>query len=417
MIVGSFLLVIIGWACLQFARPVFGTRATLILMSVKVAAGTIAMVYYLQIRHEGDLFYYDEKASEYLTDIQSGYPIWDFLAQEADPAAKATPQNRTFFFVKIIVVLYMVLGSSIWLSSVFLTFISFSSVVYLVKRVHLIGVDIRWPVILIFFLWPSIAIWGSGLSKETLMLAGISILFGAVVPFFSGNRSNWLLHVALLVVAMVVLAKLRIFVLLSLLPFLFGTMLFKILQRYMQKPALRWALGIAGVISIVSLVVAFSYADTSFNPGYVVKAFTDNHAAIVAQSMPEHVVLGLGTLWEWPQIVLQAMWGAVAGMFGPFLWEVNATSEILLLLEPVLLLALFFTNSGLRKRLPVFIWMPLLAYILFTSSMITLSTPNYGSLSRYRLAFYPMLIFLASFQHPWLSKISKLKLLEGNSGV
>ena len=119
------------------------------------------------------------------------------------------------------------------------------SVVYLVKRVYLTGVDIRYPVILIFFLWPSIAIWGSGLSKETLMLAGISILFGAIAPFFSGNRSNWLLHTALLVLAMVVLAKLRIFVLLSLLPFLFGTMLFKILQRYMQKPALRWALLLA----------------------------------------------------------------------------------------------------------------------------------------------------------------------------
>jgi hypothetical protein len=180
---------------------------------------------------------------------------------------------------------------------------------------------------------------------------------------------------------------------------------------------LRWTLGIAGVVLIVSLVVTFSYSDTSFNPGYVVKAFTDNHTAIVAQSMPEHVVLGLGTLWEWPQIMLQAMLGAVAGMFGPFLWEVNSTSEILLLLEPVLLLTLFFTNSGLPKRLSVFVWLPLLAYILFTSSMITLSTPNYGSLSRYRLAFYPMLIFLASFQHPWLSKISKLKLLEGNTGV
>jgi hypothetical protein len=417
MVVGVFILLIVGWACWQFARTVFGSRATLVLMSMKVAAGMVAMLYYLEVRHEGDLFYYDEKATEYLEDIRSGYSVWDFLAQEADPAAKATPQNRTFFFVKIIVVLYMMLGSSIWFSSVFLTFISFLSVVYLVKRVHLIGVDIRWPAIVIFFLWPSIAIWGSGLSKETLMLAGVSVFLGAAIPFVRGTRSNWFGHTVLLVLASFVLAKLRIFVLLSLLPFLFGAVLVKILQKHLQRLAWRWALGIAGVILIVSFVVAFSYSDTSFNPGYVVKAFADNHAAIVAQSMPEHVVLGLKTLWEWPQILLQAMLAAIAGMLGPFPWEVDSFSEILILLEPLLLLTLFFTNTPTKARFPIFVWLPLLCYVVFIAGMITLSTPNYGSLSRYRLAFYPMLVFLACYKHPWLSKISKLELFKRDIGV
>jgi hypothetical protein len=417
MLSGVFILLLFGIVCFQLARTVFGTKATLVLMSMKVAAGMIAMVYYLEVRHEGDLFYYSEKATEYLEDIQSGYSVWDFLAQEADPAAKATPQNRTFFFVKIIVVLYMMLGSSILFSSVFLTFISFLSVVYLVKRVHLIGVDIRWPAILIFFLWPSIAIWGSGLSKETLMLAGVSVFLGAAIPFVRGTRSNWFGHTVLLVLASFVLAKLRIFVLLSLLPFLFGAVLFKILQKHLQRLAWRWAAGIAGVILIASFVVAFSYTDTSFNPGYIVKAFTDNHAAIVAQSIPEHVVLGLETLWGWPQIVLQFMMAAVAGMLGPFPWEVDSFSEILILLEPALLLTLYFTNTPIKARFPIFVWLPLLGYVVFTAAMITLSTPNYGSLSRYRLAFYPLLVFLVSFKHPWLSKISKLKVVKSDIGV
>ena len=417
MLVGVFILLIVGWACWQFSMPVFGTRATFMLMLMKVAVGMIAMVYYLEIRHEGDLFYYDETAIEYLEDIRSGYPVWDFLAQEADPAARATPQNRTFFFVKVITVLYMMLGSSIWFIGILFSFISFLSVTYLIKRMESIGIDIRWSAILIFFLWPSIAIWGSGLSKETLMLAGVSVLLGAAIPIVSGSRSNWFLHIALLILASLVLTKLRIFVLLSLLPFLFGAVLFKVLQKYMQRLAWRWAAGIAGVILIVCFVVAFSYTDTSFNPGYIVKAFTDNHAAIVAQSTPEHVVSGLETLWEWPQIVLQLVLAAMAGMLGPFPWEVNSTSEILILLEPMLLLTLFFTNTPTKARFPMLVWLPLLCYVVFTAAMITLSTPNYGSLSRYRLAFYPMLVFLVSFKHPWLSKISKLKIFRSDIGV
>ncbi len=417
MLIGAFILLLTGWGCYQYAKPVFGAWAGGWLLLVKVMAGFVAMVYYLLIVREGDLWFYNSQAIAYVNFIDAGFPLLDFLQQKADPSAHATPQGRTFFFLKVLTIIYWLIGNNIWLAGMLFSCVSFLSVVYLVKRLSLVGIEIPLEAIVIFFIWPSIAIWGSGLSKETLMLASMNVMAGAAFPLMNGKVNNWLWHGFLLFLATVFLAKLRMYVLLSLMPFLLGAFVIKLARQYLAHRWSQIVIALVGVISVVGIVMAFSYSDTSLNPRYVFKAFADNHAAIVASSSPQHVVMGLETLWAWPQVIFQFLLAVLAGMLGPFPWEVNSFWEALLMLEALVLACLFVSNTSLKQRLPGFVWMPMIAYALFSAGMITLATPNYGSLSRYRLSFYIVFIFLACFQHPLLTKITWMNPTKESSDV
>jgi len=413
----TLLLLIAVLACFYFGRQVLSSGATVLLIVLKVLAGSVAISYYLYFERNGDLVYYQHQVAAYTEEIRSGQSLWTFLSQTADPAAEATPQNRTFFFLKIITVLGLLLAGNIWMINLFTSLLSFLAVIYFIRRTQLIIPNVAEVSILIFFLWPSVAIWGGGLSKESMMLTAMATMLGAVLPLIDGKLDRWGLHVFLLLATTVVLAKLRFFVLLSMMPVLLGFPLFKLVRDRTRSGYLRWWLGGAAVVVIGLASVGVSFLDTSFNPGYFLRAFVDNHAAIVAQSNQEHLVTGLSALWDWPVVIFQFFYASSAGIFGPFLWELNTIWEVLLVLEPLAVIVLFFSNDKLSRRLPAEVWLSLMLYAICTAGFITLSTPNYGSLSRYRLAFYPVVIFMAGYRHHWLSKISFLSNRRNSAGV
>ena len=374
-------------------------------LAVKLVAGLVATAYYIHVEKGGDILFYHQQASGYLGDVHAGYPFWELLGRQADPSAHSTPQARSFFFIKVLTVVYALLGNHLWLANILFSLVGFGAVVYLIKRLATVHPLAQPPLVVALLLWPSVAIWGGGLSKEALLVAAMCLLIGSAVPLMQRQWSHWIFHGLMLLLALWLLASVRMFVLLAIGPFLLGYVLLQLMERHITKPYMRWLAGLLGAVLIVLVMVLVSSLDVSLRPGYLLKAFADNHAAVVASSAPQHVVMGLGQLWEGPALGLQFLLGMLAGTLGPFPWEINSVWEALLVVEPLLLLGLFFTNGPLSVRFPTKVWLPLLLYVLLTAGFITLSSPNYGSLSRYRLAFYPALIFLAAYRHPLLSKI------------
>ena len=405
MVAGTLILLALAWGCFAYAKTIWTSRQVWVFLAVKIAAGLIATAYYIHVEKGGDILFYHQQASRYLADIHAGSPFWELLSQQADPSAHSTPQARSFFFIKVLTVVYIMLGNHLWLANILFSLVGFGAVVYLIKRIAVVHPHAQPPLVLALLLWPSVAIWGGGLSKEALLLTAMCLLIGSAVPLMLRQWSQWIFHGFLLLLALWLLASVRMFVLLAISPFLLGYLLLRLMERHITKPAMRWTAGLSGAVFIALVVVLISSFDVSLRPGYVLKAFADNHAAVVASSASQHLVMGLGQLWEWPALGLQFLLAMLAGTLGPFLWEINSVWEALLVVEPFVLLVLFFTNGSLSVRFPVKIWLPLLLYVLLTAGFITLSSPNYGSLSRYRLAFYPALVFLAAYRHPMLSKI------------
>ena len=110
-------------------------------------------------------------------------------------------------------------------------------------------------------------------------------------------------------------------------------------------------------------------------------------------------------------VMLHLPMAAWQGTVRPFIWEGNnllykiAATENLITL---LLLVLYLINLLLNKlKVVTLAGLLLSVYILIIAGLIGLTTPNLGSISRYKITYLPFLIYLL-LQNPLIDKfISK----------
>lgn len=103
----------------------------------------------------------------------------------------------------------------------------------------------------------------------------------------------------------------------------------------------------------------------------------------------------------------------------PYLWEWHNPFYFIAGLENFLVLVLLvFTAVKLVRQFPVKIplgvW-AMLIYILVIAALIGLFTPNIGSLSRYKTAFMPFLIFLLLVYNAGYTGFKRKKGLKTNN--
>jgi hypothetical protein len=104
----------------------------------------------------------------------------------------------------------------------------------------------------------------------------------------------------------------------------------------------------------------------------------------------------------------------VSGIFRPFITEAHGLLQWLGALENLILLFLFlFALPGVKKigtnknRLLLF---SVIAYISILCIFLALSTPNFGTLSRYRVGFLPFLVYVLTIQNALINKLMTTKI-------
>jgi len=103
-----------------------------------------------------------------------------------------------------------------------------------------------------------------------------------------------------------------------------------------------------------------------------------------------------------------------SGIFRPFITEAHGLLQWLGAIENLILLLFFlFSLPGIKRmkanenRLLVF---SLMTYITILCIFLTLSTPNFGTLSRYRVGFLPFLVYLLTIQNVLINKLMTTKI-------
>ena len=118
---------------------------------------------------------------------------------------------------------------------------------------------------------------------------------------------------------------------------------------------------------------------------------------------------------NWGSIVLNSPWALISGLFRPFVFEINSLFQLVISIENTLLLLLSVYNMKYLTRIPYssnrLLIVSALVYIILLAIFLTLSTPNFGTLSRYRIGFLPFLFCLLLYypSQPFISRILKLK--------
>lgn len=236
------------------------------------------------------------------------------------------------------------------------------------------------PALIAFLLMPSVLFWCSGLLKDSLVLAGLCLIWASMLNQQAGLFAR--IGIGVLSMGLVLITK------------------YYILAALIPAMLLYWILGLKHRLKLGILAMCLLGAALAFQLGYADVAV--NMLMNKREEALKAAVLGdaRSVLFYHPVELQSEFWSEILpslwrGMFGP-LGEQSGGGPfgILAIAESLLLLFCFLAflfNS--RMRMPRFAWTILLFSVLL-AVIIGFTTPVTGGLLRYKTAFLPFLMYV-----------------------
>ncbi|MEO6290865.1 MAG: hypothetical protein ABIO76_13135 [Ginsengibacter sp.] len=266
----------------------------------------------------------------------------------------------------------------------------------------------KFAIAILYF--PTLVFWSSGILKDTLCIASLGWVTYALYEMLY-RKKNIIKNLAILTVFAYLLAIIKVYILISYLPFF---ILFIILKNIsvIKNRLLKYMLA---PILILGSMYCFTSVLNSYDEelgGYVVEDLTKSiqhlNDAFISMNGNEtadsNFDLGVEFDGTFRGLVNMAPVAIFTTFYRPFLWESRKLSSLLASLESLILLV--FTiyigfKSGIRTFIKLVLTDPLIMYCFFFSIVFALfvgaSTLNFGTLVRYKipcLPFYTISLFL-----------------------
>jgi hypothetical protein len=339
---------------------------------LKLSAGIVLGLIFYRYYGSGDTISFFEAAKN-LTNIEN--------------------QPRTQFFVKLLRPFVIFTGDSYWITSLYFSLISYISFWYAVKVLIRFFPEIKWPIAICFLIIPSIVFWSSGIIKDSLASAALAVFIVSIIELYKLKR---------LVISGLILILITGFILLYVKHYLFitsiifGAILFSF--SVFKKMQLKWRF-----TSILIILIAL--AGTQLVHPYLVLnqipwTLQQNNQAILEKSNPEDRLNIVLEKDSWIEVISNTPKALHAGLFRPSIYDktpawgwIHRAENLLLTILMMMSIILFI------KKKPTTDWHLLIASlfgILLLAIMLPLSTPNFGTLVRYKNAYMPYLFLICS---------------------
>jgi hypothetical protein len=318
-------------------------------------------------------------------------------------------QPRALFLSKVVSFFCLLTQDNYWVAALYLSFISFLGIWRLIKYISAHYPGIKSVAIFAFLFFPSIVFWTSGIIKESLAMAALCFVVLIFMKLYRADKVKITEWIPLLV-SIWLLWNLKYYYLAILIPVASTTLVMKLIVcprvkfQHVAFEMLAW-LGIFVIpLALVSRV------HPNFYPDRFLTVIVENYTLYQAKSDPGNMIV-FEDLRATPIAVLKNVPEAFfSSLFRPFLWEAGTLLQLLVAAENVVLLLLtLFTLRNCSKlfqspdRLILF---AMLVYVVLLGSFLALSTPNFGTLARYRTGFLPFFILLVTIENPLFTGIS-----------
>ncbi len=314
--------------------------------------------------------------------------------------------SNTLFFIKLLALLNLASGGVVLLNALYLSVLCFAACWSLVRTLPLAlpATPVAAGAVA-FLLWPTVVWWTAGLTKETLVVgAGAGLVALALPVLYGGGRpARWaplLGRVLLGLLLAWLMVRMRYFFALPLLGGLLALAAVRLAtrRRWLGPGAVAQAGSLlllltgagAAAVALGGQHLALSYFSHEVNANYLHGLRTSPGRPHLAYADWQPTPAGL--LRHAPLAAAQVLVRPWPGESAQSLY-VGAELENVLLVS-LLATALVAAWRGRAGRLPVALVVVLAAYCLLLAAFIGLSTPNLGTLHRYRAALLPWLLLL-----------------------
>jgi hypothetical protein len=253
-----------------------------------------------------------------------------------------------------------------------------------------------------FLILPSVVFWSSGIVKESIALATLYYILHVFLLFYKESKITWY-RIGLLLVGTWLLFTLKYYYVAVLMPVLITTLLHQKLCERVKTGSLWLEFSLW-----VFIFAGLSLGVTQLHPNFYLDRFLSvlytNYQDFIGFSQAGDVMVFPSFQKTWGSVILLSPWAFFSGIFRPFLWESTNLFQVIASIENLILLLLTITALPslrmLSKQSDRMLLLAALVYCFTLGTFLTLSTPNFGTLIRYRVGFLPIVVFLITATNP-----------------
>lgn len=359
---------------------------------IKLVAGLGVGLLYFYYYGNGDTLRFDASASLISGSIHTVKDWFLFFFRSdrslfSGTASTFPEEPRSFFFIKILSLIYLITGRSYWVSSLFLSFFSFFGAWKLSVTILHHWPRLKFPVLISFLYFPTVVFWSSGVLKDALAYGAITLLVSLMIRGMQKERIG-LKHflIAFLLLWMLWSVKYHLAVVLILSSGA-GLVYHSVTRKF--KPV--WGF-VMVFLFLIGIALVFSLLHPNFRPANLVEVLGQNHEKIIRISKEWNVVHFFPYGTGFSHFLVNLPVSLFAGLFMPLPWQgmgllikITASFNALIL---ILTLLKFYDMKKASFRSNIWIMMGVI-YVGLLAIMMAYTTPNFGTLERYKSAYIP----------------------------
>ncbi|HCW07865.1 MAG TPA: hypothetical protein DGG95_10940, partial [Cytophagales bacterium] len=315
---------------------------------------------------------------------------------------------RSIVFLKILSLFALFAGNNYWICSAYFSLLSFASSWYIYQEVTEQFENSTPAASLTFLFFPSVVFWSSGIEKETLTLASLYFLTVLLMRIYF-RRPNQKAVWVLFVLSSAILWLLKYYWAGVFFSAAITVVIVQFLSDRVEKIKRHPILSYVFLFTLIG--VGFSFVHPNFYLHRFLEVIVSNHDAFVSLSNHTNLIHFHHLTPSISSIIINTPLALFSGIFRPMLGEGNGVMGTLASIENLLILILFFSAIASLKRktrpATVILTAALISYCIVLCIFLALSTPNLGTLSRYRVGFLPFLIFVFAYQNRLVEFVTK----------
>lgn len=302
-----------------------------------------------------------------------------------------TSQPRAALMVKLVAIVNLVTNNNYWVSSTYFSFFSFIGIWAFSSWVHK-SFSYGKVAAISLFVWPSFVFWSSGILKESI---AVGLIFWIMAKYFQMIESKLFKKAIPILIALYFLFVIKYYfaVVLLVVMLVYGIIEVTPINKktFLQQTA-AWF-----IIFAIGIIIG-GFLHPNLQISNFLNVMFNNNQDFIAISKDKSLVHFVEAPTHWIWLLLNSPKALFAGLFLPLtlsneslFYSISAIENwllIILFLRGVLMLN--FKNLNTRLNL-------LLASVFYVSMLavfLSLSTPNLGTLSRYKVSYVPVILVL-----------------------
>ncbi|MBT1689669.1 hypothetical protein [Dawidia soli] len=318
------------------------------------------------------------------------------------------PQPRALFLSKIVSLFCLLTHDRYMAVAWYFSMLSFWSAWHLTTVVSRYWPPARAAAVLALLYWPTAVLWTSGIIKESLALASLYFLVAISLQVWARQRLS-VLTVGLVAFALWMLWSLKYYYLAVFLPVACAALV----MRRLLLPRMPSAGPISKVAVWIALgivpAVLLSQLHPNFYPERFLSVITENYEAFQRLSEANDMAHFPSLEPTLASVLRHSPAALLTGLFRPWVWEAHTFFQVAVAIENIVLAVLILMSLRHLRTLPRsphrLLVLSIVVYTVLLCVFLTLSTPNFGTLSRYRVGFLPFLVLLVCADNVWITRI------------